>query len=86
MTSLLFEFSGAIFAKAWSIDQFGNERLIAQVEDRNSDGILSAGDTVKTVEYPKNFAGDDYGDFRLTEHMVCAVEIQVTRGPHDAQN
>ncbi len=65
--------SGRILARASSIDALGTERLIAQLEDTNGDGVVSVGDTVRAAEYPLDFAGNSYGSFASTVHVVDAV-------------
>jgi hypothetical protein len=61
-----------------SVDASGVEHLVAQWEDTNHDGVPSAGDTVRTGEFPlfTDSAGSRiYIPATVTEHPVTGVEI-----------
>jgi hypothetical protein len=51
----------------------GTDVLIAKLVDTNGDGVVSAGDTVVTNRYPKNFAATTFGNFGETSHLVDGI-------------
>jgi hypothetical protein len=52
------------------------DRLIAKVADANDSGVLDAGDSVTTGEYPTDFSATTFGQFATTQHTVSAVTAQ----------
>ena len=78
-------------ARAWSVDQFGGEVLVAQLEDTDGSGGVSVGDTVTTNQYPRDYTGTDFGSFTITSHTVtsvveatsASVMVVSTGGTHD---
>jgi hypothetical protein len=65
--------TASVLVRASSVDSVGTERLVAQLEDTNGDGVPSPGDTVRAAEYPKDFTGQSYGSFTQTVHVIDTV-------------
>ena len=63
----------SFLVRAWSVDESGNEVLIAQLLDTNGDGTASVGDIVQAGQFPLSFTGDRYNDFPATGYQVTGV-------------
>lgn len=70
-----------VFARAWTDvgddDAYdpASDVLIAELVDTNRDGVVSAGDTITTNEFPLGFDGatTSFGDFLVTSHTVTSL-------------
>jgi hypothetical protein len=71
------------FARAWG-ERDGvpgydpsSDDLFSELVDTNGDGVVSVGDTVRTVSYPVDFV-DGTGTYGVVDHVVIAVVGQDT--------
>jgi hypothetical protein len=70
-----------VFARAFA-DSNGNHTYDADVDDlftelvdTTGDGLLDAGDTVRTIQYPVDFVGGT-APYGVVDHVISAVEAQ----------
>lgn len=72
-----------LLAEAWGVGPDGNTSSIAVLEDRDGDGLPSAGDVVRTASYPVAVDGSSFGSFTMTEFVVADGSIVI--GPDGAR-